>query len=111
MTETVIVASDGVTLGFEYVAPDERLLIGASNEAASTDLLISRVAGSATTDVDGSVAGMFLEHICYLSGPGHSAENLQCQLNKGQSIFITLAGAGTVNLFFDISPVQPADVA
>ena len=65
-------------------------------------MLVSRVAGSATTDVDGSVAGMFNEHICYLNS-NQSADNLQSQLNKGDSIFITLGGAGTVNLFFQLT--------
>ena len=105
MTESIIVASDGVTLAFEYVSPDDRVLIGASNESNSADLLVSRVADSLTTDVDGSLAGMFSEHICYLSGPNHSAVNLQSQLNKGQSLFITFAGAGTLNLYFDIPAI------
>jgi hypothetical protein len=106
MTETVVVASDGVTLSFEYVSPDDRVLIGATNESSAADALVSRVAGSLTTDVDGSAAGIFNEHICYLAGTRSSAENLQAQLNKGQSIFITLAGAGTVNLFFLISSAE-----
>ena len=76
--------------------------MGVSTYSSGADVLVSRVAGSATTDVDGSVAGIFNEHICYLNS-NQAAENLQSQLNKGDSIFITLGGAGTVNLFFQLT--------
>ena len=65
-------------------------------------MLISRNKDSLTTEVDGTLAGAFQEHLAYLGGI-HSAVNLNSQLNKGQSVFITFAGAGTCNAIFQLS--------
>ena len=102
-TETVIFASDGVTLSQEYVSPDDRVLVALTNEGSS-DVLISRAADSLTTEVDGTLAGAFTEHLAYLGGT-HSAVNLSSQLSKGQSVFITFAGAGTCNAIFQLSEI------